>query len=78
METFDQRLKSLRRARGLVQREAAHSLGIAESRLSRWESGDVRPNFASCVALADFYGVSLDYLMRGVEREPAQCSGDDG
>ncbi len=70
--TFDARLRDLRERSGLSQAKVAASLGVADTQVSRWENGNVLPGFQYCCRLAEFYGVSLDYLMSG--RDPETIS----
>lgn len=58
-----EKLKSLRIALKMEQKEAAESAGITESTLSRIESGERMPSFASLKGLCEAYGVSADYLL---------------
>lgn len=56
-------LKNLRESRNLAQNEAAKSMGISNVALSQYERGVRRPDIETLAMLADFYGVSLDYLI---------------
>ena len=60
------RLKELRKARNLKQIEVADFLSCSQGVYSRYENSDREPPFDIIVKLADFYGVTVDYLM-GVE-----------
>lgn len=57
------RLKELRLERGLSQRELAAKVNIKQANISRWESGLVVPNVNDVWTLADFFDVSIDYLI---------------
>ena len=57
------RLKELRAARGITQREASNEIGMTESGFQHYEAGRRAPNAAHLIALADFFDVSLDYLV---------------
>ena len=56
------RLKELRTARKLYQKELADLLQIDRTTYAKYETGDSEPPLASLIALADFFGVSLDYI----------------
>ncbi|MCL2531764.1 MAG: helix-turn-helix transcriptional regulator [Oscillospiraceae bacterium] len=58
-----QRLRQLRQERGLTQRNVADGLNIAESSYQIYEYGRKKPGFDKLVALADFFDVSIDYLV---------------
>ena len=57
------RLKELRKRKNLTQKELADNLGISKRTLGYWEKGEVqiKPNKAQ--ALADYFGVSVGYLL---------------
>ncbi len=60
------RLASARALRGLSQEEAATSAGFAQSYLSRLENDNApSPPLKNIAMLAELYGVSIDYLVRG-------------
>lgn len=62
---FRQRLFELRRQAGLSQEELAHLLGVTRQAVQKWEAGTSRPDMDNLTALADYFKVSLDYLIRG-------------
>lgn len=57
------RIKELRLASGITQRQLAVNTGIQQANICRWEKGLNRPNIMDCWRLADFFGVSIDYLI---------------
>lgn len=66
------RLKELRLQRKYKQIEIADVLNCSQGVYSRYESAEREPPFDIIVKLADFYGVSVDYLMgRGDNEQPA-------
>ena len=67
---FAEKLTLLRRREGMSQEQLADRLGITRQSVSKWESGASVPELAKLIAIADLFGVSLDYLMgRKDERE---------
>ncbi len=60
---FRIRLKSLREAAGLSQAKLATKLGVSQSTVGGWESGKREPNFNTTIRIADYFGVSVDYLL---------------
>ena len=58
-----ERLKSLRKERKLKQEEVAEELGIAVRSYCRYEYGEREPNASVLWRMADFYGVTIDYLV---------------
>ena len=61
--TYADRLKMLRKDRGLTQKQVADALKITEVSYQRYEYGSVRPRIEMLIALADYFDVSLDYLV---------------
>ena len=57
------RLKVLREAKGLKQREMAEILGIQTRRYQRFEYGEVNMPLSMLVFFADFFNVTTDYLL---------------
>ncbi|WP_243111222.1 helix-turn-helix domain-containing protein [Acutalibacter sp. 1XD8-33] len=72
MEMAD-RIQSLRKARGLSQEELAERLGISRQAVSKWESGQSMPELDKVTALSDCFGVTTDYLLKGVEPEKQEA-----
>lgn len=63
MIKFAERLRELRVERHITQREMAEFLGINTRVYQCYEGDDRRPNYEKLVALADFFQVSVDYLI---------------
>ena len=62
MSTFSDRLKECRKKTGLHQEEAAKCLEIGYSTYRRYEQGGTEPTISEAARMAEFFGVSLDYL----------------
>lgn len=60
---FSTRLTSLRKERKLLQADVANKVGIARATYGAYEQGSRQPDFDTLEKLADFFGVSLDYLL---------------
>ncbi|MCI9309557.1 MAG: helix-turn-helix transcriptional regulator [Lawsonibacter sp.] len=70
MAEFCERLKLLRNERRLKQREMAEQFGLALNSYQAYEYATRTPDFRGLIAIADFFDVSLDYLVgRSEERE---------
>ncbi|MBQ7921912.1 MAG: helix-turn-helix transcriptional regulator [Clostridia bacterium] len=63
MNEFCQRLKTLRLSRNLTQSEVAAALNVTTQAVSKWESQICLPDIALLIPIADFYGVTVDYLL---------------
>ena len=67
---FQERLFSLRRQAGLSQEELANLLGVTRQAVQKWEAGASRPDMDNLASLAEYFQVSLDYLVTGKEASP--------
>lgn len=67
---FQQRLYDLRRQAGLSQEELANLVGVTRQAVQKWEAGASRPDMDNLVSLAEYFKVSLDYLVTGREAAP--------
>ena len=64
------RLKELRLANGLTQKELAKSIEVGRTTISEYESGKIVPKHEGLLKLANYFNVSVDYLT-GVSDTPA-------
>lgn len=62
MSLFSERLIELREKSDLSQVEAAKEFGVVVRAYQRYEYGEREPRLSTLMRMADFYGVSLDYL----------------
>lgn len=60
---FAENLKNLRREKGIGQIELARNIGVSIGIISLWENDLREPGMNNLIALADFFGVSVDYLI---------------
>jgi transcriptional regulator with XRE-family HTH domain len=60
---FGDKIKDLREQRGYMQSHVAEMLGIAPNTLSGYENNNRKPNSATVKKLAEYYGVTIDYLL---------------
>ncbi|MEV2911018.1 helix-turn-helix transcriptional regulator [Paenibacillus larvae] len=63
MLSFNTRLKDLRALHNLKQTDVANILGLGVRVIQAYESGDRTPPIEKMVTLADYFDVSLDYLV---------------
>lgn len=68
-ETLPQNLTRLRSEHNFTQIEIAEKLNYTDKSVSKWERGEAIPPVDVLKDLADLYGVSLDYLVTGVEND---------
>lgn len=60
--TVASNLIALRKSKGLTQADVANALNYSDKSVSKWEHADSLPDISILSALADMYGVTLDYL----------------
>ncbi len=63
MIKFHERLRLLRKERGLTQKEMAAELGIGYRAYQCYELQQRYPDIRGLTAIANFFGVSVDYLL---------------
>jgi len=56
-------IRALREDRDLTQTELAHVLGVAQNTYSQYETGKIEWTASALLRLAEFYQVSVDYLL---------------
>lgn len=57
------RLKELRVARNMTQQRLAMELSMSQNTVSRYETGEREPGLAELIRIADYFNVSVDYLL---------------
>ena len=68
------KLKELRKAHEMTQKDVAKIVGATSQAVLNWENGINEPNIETLIKLADYFNVSLDYL---AGRKSAQIIIDD-
>ena len=62
------RLKQLRRQRGISQLKLSLDLCISQNSISRYETGERQADYATLIRIADYFNVSLDYLLERTDK----------
>ena len=62
-------LTELRKEKGLTQIQLAELFNYSDKAVSKWERGDTLPDLETLKALADYYQVTLDYLVHEGSRK---------
>lgn len=65
MQTFAERLISLREDKGWKKKELAEKLHVSDSMISQYESGRCMPSYDVIITIARLFHVSVDYLLCG-------------
>ncbi len=63
MKIFCERLKELRKAEKLTQRDMAEKLNIVQPSYIRYENGTAEPSQETLIKIAEIFDVSVDYLL---------------
>ena len=57
------RLKEIRKEKGISQLKLAMDLNTNQNTISRYETGEREPGINELIKIADYFGVSIDYLV---------------
>ena len=57
------RLKELRKKKGMTQLRLAMELNMTQNTISRYETGEHEADYKTLILFADYFGVSVDYLL---------------
>lgn len=63
MKVFGERLAELRREKHVTQKQLGEFLCVSGNTVHAWESDKQEPSLTALVALADYFDISLDYLL---------------
>lgn len=66
------RLKELRKQKGISQLRLATELNTTQNTISRYETGEREPGIDELIKLADYFNVSVDYLLGRTENPITQ------
>lgn len=61
---YARNLAYLRRKHGMTQADVANLLGVSKATSCKYENGDVEPNVEQLIKLADFFGVTMDQIIK--------------
>ena len=61
------RIQSLRKIKGISQEELADKIGVTRQAVSKWESEQSIPDMEKIILLSDYFEVTTDYLLKGIE-----------
>lgn len=72
---LNQRIKELRKAKGLTQVELAAALNVTKQCISNWENNNIQPSVDMLVKIAAYFSVSADYLLCIDNRKQIEVDG---
>ena len=61
------RIQHLRKSEGISQEELADKVGVSRQAVSKWESEQSTPDIEKVILLSDYFEVTTDYLLKGIE-----------
>ncbi len=64
---FNEKLLTMRKKQGLSQEELGLELQVSRQTISKWEAGQSYPDFQKLVLLSDYFGMSLDELVKDID-----------
>lgn len=64
---LSKKIAELRAERNITKKDLGLAIGVSDVAIGYWEHGRSEPNASNIVALADFFGVSADYLLGRTE-----------
>lgn len=64
---FNEKLINLRKSKGLSQEELGAELKVSRQTISKWESCQSYPDFQRLVLLSDYFGLTLDELVKDID-----------
>lgn len=65
-ETLNERIRKLRREKGLTQLQLSEQLNVTDKAVSKWEVGEGNPDISLLPKIAEIFDVTTDYLLTGV------------
>lgn len=64
-------LKNLRQQKQITQFELAEALNISQTSVSKYERGAAQPDLEVIISMSDYFGISVDELVRGFCKQHA-------
>lgn len=72
---LNEKIKELRKAKRVSQVEMASALGLTKQCVSNWENDNIQPSVEMLVKIADYFGVTTDYLLCRSETDVINVEG---
>ena len=72
------KIRELRMRKGLTQEDLAVRLHVVRQTISKWESAQSYPDFQRLVLLSDYFGLTLDELVRDLDVQEVREKNFDG
>ena len=78
MRSQGERIKKLRKSKGVTQRELAERLGISEQAISKWEKNLSNPSTKNLLQISKIFGVSITYFYQDEETQSKKLAKEGG
>lgn len=72
---FSNTLKNLREQKNVTQKQLAEYLKVTRSTIAGYETKGKQPDYERLLRIAAYFGVTVDYLLTGTDRESALING---
>ncbi|MBQ8751918.1 MAG: helix-turn-helix transcriptional regulator [Clostridia bacterium] len=66
------RLKEIRKSKGISQLRLAMDLNTNQNTISRYETGEREPGIVELIKIADYFNISIDYLLERTDNPHMQ------
>ena len=76
LKLLSEKLYKLRKSSGLSQEQLAEKLNVSRQAISKWESGTAVPESEKLIIISNYFGVSVDYLLKDDEEDNARATDD--
>ena len=70
-------INDLRKKSGLSQKEFADLFNVHQTAVSQWETGKTTPDKETLIKIANYFGVSIDYLLGNTEQKEKPLVNED-
>ena len=71
---LSEKLYQLRKNSGLSQEQLAEQLNVSRQAISKWESGTAVPESEKLITISNYFGVSVDYLLKDDDEDKAKAT----
>ena len=75
--SFSEKLKNLRAENNMTQQMLADRMNLARTTITGYETKNRQPSHEKLTAMADIFGVTVDYLIDDRESDPASANSSD-
>ena len=72
-----ERILTLRKSKGMSQEQLAEAVGVSRQAVSKWESEQASPDPEKIIAMSEIFGVTTDYLLKGIEPEKEEAKTEE-